>query len=133
MQSNLVEHGTAYQMLIDGTVQAAGTHVPSLYLHKSLSECLSFIEENRRQNELKICLDNINPRGSLTEILKTNQEAENVIAAIGSERGWTENERKLLESKGFIRAGMGSRVMRTETAATVSAGVISALMGWMEK
>lgn len=133
MQSNLVEHGTAYQMLIDGTVQAAGTHVPALYLHKSLSECLSFIEENRRQNELKICLDNINPRGSLTEILKTNQEAENVIAAIGSERGWTENERKLLESKGFIRAGMGSRVMRTETAATVSAGVISALMGWMEK
>lgn len=32
MQSNLVEHGTAYQMLLDGTVQAASTHVPDLFL-----------------------------------------------------------------------------------------------------
>ena len=37
MQSNLVEHGTAYQMLLDGTVQAASTHVPDLFLHKTLS------------------------------------------------------------------------------------------------
>ena len=137
MQSNLVEHGTAYKMLLDGTVQAASTHVPELFLHKSLSECLDFLDKDKNyENSLKLCLDNINPDGSLISLLEKNKSAEktleNFTAAIGSERGWTDRERKLLESRGFLRCGMGKRVMRTETAATVSASIISAFAGWME-
>ena len=45
MQSNLVERGSAYQMLLDGTVQAGSTHVPELFLYKTLDECLKSIEE----------------------------------------------------------------------------------------
>lgn len=132
MQSNLVEHGTAYQMLVDGTVQAAGTHVPELFLHKTLKECLSALQSSGAE-ELKLCLDNVNPAGSIMSVLQSQKEKpEGVIAAIGSERGWTENERNLLESAGYYRTGMGPRIMRTETAATVSASVISAWMGWME-
>lgn len=51
---------------------------------------------------------------------------KNVFAAIGSERGWSERERKVLESFGFVRCGLGSRVLRTETAATVAATLILA-------
>lgn len=132
MQSNLVEHGTAYQMLIDGTVQAAGTHVPELFLHKTLRECIDS-PGLKTGNELKLCLDNINPTGSIMGVLGSQKnKPETVIAAIGSERGWTENERRLLEEAGYLRTGMGPRVMRTETAATVSASVISAWMGWLE-
>ena len=54
------------------------------------------------------------------------------VAAIGSERGWTDKERKYLESQGFLRCGMGPRIMRTETAATVAASVISASFGWLD-
>lgn len=132
MQSNLVEHGTAYQMLVDGTVQAASTHVPELYLHKTLPECLSYIEEKSGSNELKLCLDNVNPCGSLMNVLQNQKEKpESIIAAIGSERGWTQKERELLEKAGYLRVGMGARVMRTETAATVSASIIGACMGWL--
>lgn len=132
MQSNLVEHGTAYQMLVDGTVQAASTHVPELYLHKTLPECLSYIEEKSGSNELKLCLDNVNPCGSLMNVLQNQKEKpESIIAAIGSERGWTQKERELLEKAGYLRVGMGPRVMRTETAATVSASIIGACMGWL--
>lgn len=137
MQSNLVEHGTAYQMLVDGTVQAASTHVPDLFLHKTLKECLeSVISEKELCNNaknLKLCLDNINPTGSLFSVLQEQTEKPAlVVAAIGSERGWTQKEREMLESAGYLRVGMGPRVMRTETAATVSASIISACMGWME-
>jgi len=52
-----------------------------------------------------------------------------VIAAIGSERGWTDKERKLLEDAGFKRYGMGPRIMRTETAATVAGAIILNSMG----
>ncbi len=137
MQSNLVEHGTAYQMLLDGTVQAASTHVPDLFLHKTLKECLeSVISEKELCNNaknLKLCLDNINPKGSLFSVLQEQYEKPAlIVAAIGSERGWTQKEREMLESAGYLRVGMGPRVMRTETAATVSASIISACMGWME-
>lgn len=132
MQSNLVEHGTAYQMLVDGTVQAASTHVPELFLHKTLPECLNYIEEKSGGNELKLCLDNVNPCGSLMNVFKIQEKTPDcVVAAIGSERGWTQKERELLEKAGYLRVGMGPRVMRTETAATVSASIIGACMGWL--
>ena len=45
MQSTLVEKGSAYKMLLDGTVQAGSTHVPELFLYKTLDECLKSIEK----------------------------------------------------------------------------------------
>ena len=135
MQSNLVEHGTAYKMLIDGTVQAGTTSVPELFLHKTLKECLTSLQNSLDKNFQALALDNINPKYSLVEALQKEAATPNLqeeyitIAAIGSERGWTDNERKLLETSGFIRCGMGNRIMRTETAATVAASVILAERG----
>lgn len=89
-----------------------------------------------KKNVLKIALDNQKPYCSLNEILnkslnKTDCKCE-CIAAVGSERGWTENERSLLEKFGYFRCTMGERIMRTETAATVSASVILNKMGFLE-
>lgn len=128
MQSTLVEKGSAYKMLLDGTVQAGSTHVPELFLHKSLKECLEEIKKAEKFNKL-IALDNKNPSCSLSSVAFTKDDC--VVAAIGSERGWTDKERKLLEDNGFIRCGMGERIMRTETAATVAGAIILNSMGVM--
>ncbi len=120
MKSTLVERGAAYKMLLDGTVQAGSTHVPELMLHKSLEECLAACAAGET---LKLCLDNVNPTCGLSQAMK-NYSNGNVLAAIGSERGWTDRERRLLEQAGFIRCGMGARIMRTETAATVAGAII---------
>lgn len=130
MQSTLVERGAAYQMLLDGTVQASSTHVPELFLHSTLKECLESISEN----DIKITLDNIRPEGSLEALMRGVEklsENQKVVAAIGSERGWTDKERELLREKGFKICSMGSRVMRTETAATVSASIILSKLGFL--
>lgn len=129
MQSNLVERGSAYKMLLDGTVQAGSTHVPELFLHKTLKDCLDEVIGHSNDAAL-LALDNVNPACSLTNAMKT--ETKSVVAAIGSERGWTDKERKLLEDSGFIRCGMGERIMRTETAATVAGSIILASMGELE-
>lgn len=125
MKSTLVEKGNAYKMLLDGTIQAGSTHVPELFLHQTLKECLNFLEADN-SSSLKIALDNINPTDSLNNVLKNkkNDNISSVVAAIGSERGWTDKERNLLESFGYIRSGMGERIMRTETAATVAGALI---------
>lgn len=142
MQSNLVEKGSAYKMLLDGTVQAGSTHVPKLFLHKTLKECLDFCEKESENDEiLKIALDNKNPNCSLQKGLenslnydckKSCNQRKSVFAAIGSERGWTDNERDLLENYGYIRCGMGERIMRTETAATVAGAIILNKLGFLD-
>lgn len=139
MQSTLVEKGNAYKMLLDGTVQAGSTNVPKLFLHKTLKECIAEIKSENAENVL-LALDNVNPKISLKKSLgefgcnfeygsQDSNCEKTVVAAIGSERGWTDKERTLLEENGFIRCGMGERIMRTETAATVSASIILAQLG----
>ena len=71
LQSTLVERGAAYQMLLDGTVQAGSTHVPELFIHKNLAECMEnlnhaeYAEKSVQPSQeqavpsLKIALDNI--------------------------------------------------------------------------
>jgi RsmE family RNA methyltransferase len=39
-----------------------------------------------------------------------------VVLAVGSERGWSDRERDLFESAGFLRLSLGNRALRTETA-----------------
>ena len=146
MKSTLSSHDAAYKMLLDGTVQAASTYIPSLSILRDLKECVSVM--NRAPNAssvvLKVALDNVNPDTSLYSALKescfgqtgvcqggVNQKRGSVVAAIGSERGWTDNERAVFKENGFLRCGMGSRVMRTETASTVAASVIMAECGWL--
>lgn len=130
MQSNLVEHGAAYKMLLDGTVQAGSTHVPELCLYKTLDKCLESINKAEVEGSgadcLKLALDNVNPEARLAACVKASPR---ILAAIGSERGWTDRERRLLESQGFVRCGMGERIMRTETAATVAGAIILSELG----
>ena len=141
MQSDLAQPQAACELLKEGTVQAGSTHVPQVFVHKTLKECLEqsalrqaqgpqgIVVPEPVEGPQLICLDNINPTCSLGEVQFSADVP--VVAAIGSERGWTDKERVLLEKAGFIRCGMGSRIMRTETAATVAGAIILNSMGVM--
>lgn len=133
MQSNIVEKGTAYNLLKEGTIQAKSTHIPELILHQNLSECVEkILKTNYSEKTILIALDNVQSKISLTDFLgKFNENLENykIFAAIGSERGWTDNERNFLVQKGFTLCSMGTRVLRTETASTVAASIILSKMG----
>ena len=131
LESSLAQESEVRKMLYEGTVQAGGTHIPKNFIYSSIRECLDNFDET--QNQINIALDNVNPKSALTKFLKENPvEAKSVVAAIGSERGWTNAERDLLESRGFVRLGMGERTMRTETAATVAVSIILAQMKCLE-
>ena len=133
MQSDLAQPQNAHELLREGTVQAGSTHIPKVFVHKTLSECLQTLPRGAKL----LCLDNVNPKCSINDAMVVPEryvvpepvEGPQVIAAIGSERGWTDRERKLLEDAGFIRCGMGERIMRTETAATVAGAIILNSMG----
>jgi 16S rRNA U1498 N3-methylase RsmE len=71
-----------------------------------------------RSIPLLIAADNVRPEGSMSRISPTRRP---IVLAIGAERGWSDRERDLLESAGFLRLSLGSRALRTETACTAAA------------
>ena len=122
-------------MLKDGSIQAKSTHVPQVFVHQDVAACLDFVESAGKMPDLEgnprihVALDNIEPTASLQGFLSSSFSANEmktsgVVAAIGSERGWTDNERQLFRKKGFTLCSMGERVLRTETAATTAVAII---------
>lgn len=136
LDSNVIKDGLAQKMLLDGTVQAASTHVPELVVSKSLKEAIK--EAIPQQSNFSIpynvssliALDNKKMTVSLHEFLQ-KESSTSFVAAIGSERGWTDNEREILLETGFTLCSMGNRVLRTETAATVACSIILDSAGFL--
>jgi RsmE family RNA methyltransferase len=60
-----------------------------------------------------VAADNVRPAGAFSRLAS---ETRPVVIAVGSERGWSEQERERLESAGFTRLSLGERALRTETA-----------------
>jgi 16S rRNA (uracil1498-N3)-methyltransferase len=117
--------GEYHKYLIDGAQQAAFTGVPDVEFYKDLADFFR-INSDMDTGMIKILLDNIEPDVKLSEY---NPGKSNCIISIGSERGWSERERKLFKKHGFVSAGLGRRVLRTETASTAGITLLLAKMG----
>jgi len=130
LKSTLLEKGAAEAAMIDGACQAKSAALPVLYMHQNLSDCLEAIfNQIDRGDEEFVLLDNVAPEYRLSDFaVQRKFEGKTVIAAIGSERGWTDKERKKFKDKGFDFYSLGSRVLRTETAATTAVTLILAAM-----
>jgi len=152
MDSNIVERGAAYSALLDGSAQAKSTHVPELCLFPSVKACLSALFpdkgctlpstapfpqndapflHNEKHRDLRVMLDNVKPETTLFKYMEKSfsPQTDMIYASIGSERGWTDNERSLFTENGFSSCSMGPRVLRTETAVTVALSLILQSMG----
>lgn len=66
---------------------------------------------------------------TLVSDLENNKNSlKNVAIMIGAEGGFSEDEIKLLEQNGAKIVSLGKRILRTETAAIVTAGVIMQIL-----
>jgi RsmE family RNA methyltransferase len=127
--TKLLDDGGARDALIEGAVQSRDTTIPALRVFERLEGWLrerpwdspdmraAPDEASPRrfsgQVPLLVAADNVRPEGSLSRVSPSRRP---VVLAIGSERGWSDHERDLLEEAGFLRLSLGSRALRTETA-----------------
>jgi 16S rRNA U1498 N3-methylase RsmE len=142
--TKLLTDGGARAALIEGAVQSRDTCIPVLSVYNNLEDWLAerswerppstpgappaALEKNvlplwgvytgSSRNPLLVALDNVRPEGSLALLSALGQS---IVLAVGSERGWSDRERDLLEKAGFIRLSMGERALRTETACVAAA------------
>lgn len=114
--------------LIKGAEQAFTTRIPEVTHFEDLRSCLHFLKAEDAHNTLSIALDNYEAPLSLTQTLQTK---DSYTLAIGSERGWSKDERNLLRESKFALAHLGDRVLRMETACVSGVALISSRLGVM--
>jgi len=116
--TKLLDGGGARAALIEGASQSRDTTIPALGVFPGLADWLrerpwEKSASRSRTVPLLVAADNVRPEGAMSRITPTIRP---VVLAIGSERGWSDHERDLLEDAGFLRLSLGSRALRTETA-----------------
>lgn len=80
---------------------------------------------NHQDTGLKVFLDPY-AENNLTDLQPTD---ETVVLLTGPEGGFTEQERKLAVSAGFIPVRLGNRILRTETASIAALAAVQMLWG----
>jgi 16S rRNA (uracil1498-N3)-methyltransferase len=78
--------------------------------------------------DLRLLLYEKHPGRTLSQLLR-RMEAERVALVVGPEGGFTEREMEEARHSGLVPVSLGSRILRTETAAIVSAAIIQFALG----
>ena len=111
--------------LLTGAAQAFTTRVPEVVHGVALGTALAALPAGGD----RLALDNYEATASLAECGPESGGA--LVLALGPERGWTARDRGELRAAGFTLAGLGARVLRTETAAIAALTLTLARRGWL--
>jgi RsmE family RNA methyltransferase len=129
LESSLWKKNEYIKNLREGAEQAETTLLPVLCQYKKLDRCLSGFSLPIR----KIVLDPTAEQLFWRQ-LESEQETRDLInpvaLAVGPERGWSERERNLFHEAGFHFRRLGTRILRTEAAALIAAGIC--VVRWFE-
>jgi 16S rRNA (uracil1498-N3)-methyltransferase len=101
-------------LLIEGLQQARDTRLPIVSVHRQFKILIEDQLDALFPGGLRIAADP-SATAPLGDIVRGNRE-ERLLLAIGPEGGWNAFELGLLEARGFQKAGMGARTLRTDTA-----------------
>lgn len=117
LSSKLWREGLWRDAIVEGAVQGASTLLPAVRMAQNLERAL----EDLPPDAVRIALDN----GEGTRAFASwSDRPEEAVYAVGPERGWSDRERGVLDSLGFRRLHLGKRILRTETACSLGAGLI---------
>jgi 16S rRNA (uracil1498-N3)-methyltransferase len=121
-ESRLWISGEWKRHIVDGAAQGFSTRIPEVGFGLKLEDSIASLSGDQQ----RIALDNYEAD---THLLDTKTKYPNIVLAIGSERGWSGDERELLRSNGFELAHLGSRPLRTEAAVVAGLAMIVGRIG----
>ena len=119
--TRLFGDGGARAALIEGAAQSRDTTIPALAVFAALED---WLQKRPWETPLKtpapmlIAADNVRAEGAMSRVSPTKRS---MVLAIGPERGWSDRERDMFETAGFLRLSLGGRALRTETACVAAA------------
>ncbi len=78
---------------------------------------------------LRVVLSEAEQETTLKDVVAANQNASEVLLAIGPEGGWTQDELELLQKAGWLSVSLGPTILRAETAAIAAVAITTAQLG----
>ncbi|TNF50637.1 16S rRNA (uracil(1498)-N(3))-methyltransferase [bacterium] len=96
-----------------------------------LHEPLHLTDLDPHQYDLAVAFWEEETSSSTKEVMDPSMTPQSCIIVIGPVGGFTEDEARLMKKRGFLLAGMGPRILRTETAALAGVAIIQHLYGDM--
>jgi len=107
------------KLLFEASQQSRRVRLPAIELVQKPAKAFSDADA-----ELKVMLsERVGARG-LRAVLE-GRPTKSVTLAVGPEGGWTEDEFAAAARHGFVEASLGSLILRTETAVTVSLAAVN--------
>ncbi len=117
-KSSLYTSGEYAKWLERGAEQACSTYIPHFEFVKSLDEAIDKLEDLGDPNAINFAPDPYEAEYSFADAFTTynpvKDEYINII--LGSERGFTNEDRNLMRNRGFTLVSLGDRILRTDTA-----------------
>ncbi|TXT43279.1 MAG: ribosomal RNA small subunit methyltransferase E [Spirochaetes bacterium] len=115
--------------LVEGAEQGGNPLLPEVRTFWSLDAALDALaEDEKTESWTKI---GCHPGAGSFKLSEADRVEEPCVLALGSERGWTEQEVSRLKDRGFDIRNMGDRILKTETAVTVSVAIVLSKLGYM--
>lgn len=84
----------------------------------------------------QVIMNRLSAGSQTTTTAKTTpgiNKKKRIVVAIGSERGWTDDEAKLFHEAGYESASLGRSILRVDTAVIAGLGIISATLDEIER
>jgi 16S rRNA (uracil1498-N3)-methyltransferase len=111
------------EVALKAVEQSRRAKVPTVEPYRSFRETL----EGCRGEGLKILL--WEKRGEPLKKILSQDPPKRILAMVGPEGGFTEEEVELAKRKGFIPIKLGQRILRTETAAIILVAILQYELG----
>ncbi len=141
-RSSALKNEKIHEILIEGAQQAYCTRLPEVEICYNVKKAVErAVEPFPGATGLPklLALDNYEATVSLSKYWTDCARKESstgdtspvlhTVLAVGSERGWTDSERKILRENGYTLCSLGQRVLRTETASIAGTAVCLSGMG----
>lgn len=124
--SSLWQGNEVHRHLVSGAEQAFCTRLPKVDRANHLASAIEKIGDSGD----RFALDNYEAEIGL--MAAPFEKGPQKTLAIGSERGWTADERDQLRRAGFRLVHLGNRVLRTETACVAGLSLLRAKLGLLD-
>jgi 16S rRNA (uracil1498-N3)-methyltransferase len=125
LQSDFYKNKEFERPLLEGAEQAGNPRLPIVTTSWTLERAVKSMGNKYPE---RIAFD---PYKASSSFGRLQIESSSLLLAIGSERGWTDNELNLLTASGFRIATLGDRILKTETAAIVACSIALSKLGYL--
>lgn len=112
-QSPLWKNNGWKHCLFEGIEQSGGTMIPDVRHFKNLTECMANLPKT---NQCFFLDTNFEEPAFIYSIPNNDSLSAEILLFIGSEKGWSPEERHLLLSEQCTPISLGDRILRTDTA-----------------